>query len=119
MAPDAGGRCAPIPSGCTKELNPVCGCDGKDYSNPCMAAAAGVNVAKTGACASEGTCSCGKTQYCDYATGCSGAGTCWTRPELCPGIYDPVCGCNGVTYSNECAAHAAGVDFASKDACSK
>ena len=29
--------------------------------------------------------------------------------RLCPAVYDPVCGCNGITYSNSCRAEAEGV----------
>jgi len=29
--------------------------------------------------------------------------------QVCPSLYSPVCGCNGITYPNECAAMAAGV----------
>ncbi len=29
--------------------------------------------------------------------------------QVCPSFYSPVCGCNGVTYANECTAMAAGV----------
>jgi hypothetical protein len=70
---DAGGKCEQKPGGCTFELNPVCGCDGETYSNPCAAAAAGVSVETEGECAQASKLSCDHRKV-----------LCKSLPQACP-----------------------------------
>jgi hypothetical protein len=64
---------------------------------------------------------CSRSEWCDYEDslcgGADGTGVCRARPTGCPRIFDPVCGCDGNDYSNECVASVAGVDVASRGTC--
>lgn len=48
-----------------------------------------------------------------------GPGVCKVRPQKCPGVVVPVCGCNNVTYANECQAERAGVSVAHQGRCQR
>lgn len=122
---DATGTCQPKPTYCTQQYDPVCGCDGQTYSNECHALAAGVSVQHDGSCQMPGECTsnadCTGDDYCafDAAAQCgqSGTGTCTARTQVCTQQYDPVCGCDGRTYSNSCMASSSGVSVAKTGEC--
>ncbi len=131
------GMCSETPTVCTKEWSPVCGCDGRNYSNDCVAHSHGVSVRTRGLCQTEAEAAAGKAGascggnggavcavglYCNYPKNaqCGAAdrpGKCSAQPQSCTSNYDPVCGCDGITYANACSAAAAGVSVRTKGEC--
>jgi hypothetical protein len=119
---------APLPDpACLTVWIPVCGDDGATYSNACYAAQAGAEVAYEGECAAEcGTIvgiPCGEGEFCEMPDDtCSSAdlgGTCVAVPQICTHQYDPVCGCDNVTYPNDCERRAALVNKGHDGACAQ
>jgi hypothetical protein len=66
-------------------------------------------------CASTGDCPAGT--YCDKVTCGDPSGTCLLPPIECDDSEKPVCGCDGVTYFNQCLRQRSSIASDTPDPC--
>ncbi|KAK2712126.1 hypothetical protein QYM36_010977 [Artemia franciscana] len=92
---------------CSDESDPVCGSDGKTYNNLCKMNRYACETERKILLKHRGQCNNCESKICDFSSKCvqdsQGNAVC-----ECPhcsedeGLYSPVCGTDGISYSSEC-----------------
>ena len=95
---------------CPTSIEPVCGCDGKTYNNPCEAEKMGVRKWVQGKCGGGSGGNGGTTDSCFDKSR-------YNPNAPCTKEYNPVCGCDGKTYGNPCEAEKMGIIKYTRGAC--
>jgi len=93
-------------SNCKTAHIPVCGCDMVTYQNACHAIKAGVGYWDRGVCIDS-------LRFGKFYNDCLGK----EGSLPCPKEFDPVCGCDNVTYYNSCHAGVAHIGKWKKGFC--
>lgn len=122
------GACVLPACACPAGDSPVCGADGRTWPSRCEAACALVPVAREGPC--EITCpaldTCEAPCFGLRTIGTDGCPTCACRARFaddaascgaCPLVTAPVCGSDGLTYTNACRARCNGARILYAGAC--
>ena len=100
----------------SKDAAPTDDADVGDDASDDAADDAPVTVTDAGGCTTNAECA--SNFYCAKSNAdCNGTGACAVRPQICPSTYIPVCGCDSVTYDNDCIAHSAGENILITNAC--
>ena len=74
--------------------------------------------AATETCSAPALSCTDQSQFCKLPTNsCTGTGVCSDKQQTCTANVAFVCGCNGVTYTNECYAWFAGTSVLSEGKC--
>lgn len=93
-------------------------CGGEVFNNGCCTCPEGTididqcrdDETESTSCASDADC--GPSEFCKTPTGsCDASGECAIKPDNCLDVYEPVCGCDGESYSNACYAEREGMSI--------